>query len=255
MSNQQWSQEPEQTVSELLTALEEAAGAEGTGRYGRQLTGGRTLLAALEALRQQPPPTLTLCTVTDREGLMNWEEGKTILGSVSYDHVAALRETMQDVAGYVQLEDPARLEGELAQQWLALVDHDPEAAYRFYDQHELFDVLGFHWEAARHAVSLPFPAALDQAFDPGQNVLVQAVRLLGELVGVGGLSTEQREALCAPDAMDCTPELLDQVLGSTSDLWDDLKLAFRDGNLALALRLQQALHPGPVRREGRTVPD
>ncbi|MDR6218325.1 hypothetical protein [Deinococcus soli (ex Cha et al. 2016)] len=87
-------------------------------------------------------------TITDRNNVLDREEGRTFPGQWGFTAGACLLRTQQEVATYVRNHvDRDAFNSSAVQQWLTLVDQEEAtAAATYFDKHELFDVVGFHWD-------------------------------------------------------------------------------------------------------------
>lgn len=87
-------------------------------------------------------------TITDRNNVLDREEGRTFPGQWGFTADTCLLRTQQEVADYVrEYVGSETFNSAAVQQWLRLVDQeDASAAAAYFDTHELFDAVGFHWD-------------------------------------------------------------------------------------------------------------
>lgn len=161
-------------------------------------------------------------TLTDRDGN---SEPKTAVHVAEFDSERAALRIQQELYELLP-EDDADYEENAAKeallnQWWALVQTDPLGATTFYDQHELYDYTGWHFDACAVDAELRPSRSVDVREQPLSNShALQALRLLGELRAVGAWPTQGLGEVA--ESMDLTPEAVTALFEQCADFWDYL---------------------------------
>lgn len=89
---------------------------------------------------------ISFSSITDREGVLNRQEGKTFPGNWGFDVSECEKRTMEEILEYVRYYNPGALKDPKVQEWKALLSTNPDQASEFYEEHQLFEITGFHWD-------------------------------------------------------------------------------------------------------------